>query len=131
MYLCSFDRQGIIRSDGISIIAKFPRFLVCLLAFHHVSVDRCGVPCHANIFSEKHTTFGDTKLLSPLAENTERKHQPISESHATSELELIHDEMAHTPKITIPKIQRPLKVDPVEIHCAFFSDKSEPSLFNI
>ena len=112
LYLCACDRQGTIRSGGISIIADFPRFLVChLLSFHHISVNECSVSCHANISCEKHPTSGHTKPLSPPVEET------------------AHDEMAHTVKIINHKIQRPLEINPPETHCAIFG-KYVPSSSN-
>ena len=38
-----YDRQGIIQSDGISIIADFPRFLVLLLVFQRFTLEDWGV----------------------------------------------------------------------------------------
>ena len=119
LYLSACDRQGTIRSGGISIIAVFPRFLVCLLSFHHISVNECSVPCHANISCEKHPTLGHTKPLSPHVEETEWKYPP----------ETAHDEMIHTVKIINHKIQRPLEINPPETHCAIFG-KYVPSSSN-
>ena len=38
-----YDRQGIIQSDGISIVADFPRFLVLLLVFQRFSFEDWGI----------------------------------------------------------------------------------------
>ncbi|KJA25249.1 hypothetical protein HYPSUDRAFT_37739, partial [Hypholoma sublateritium FD-334 SS-4] len=46
LYIWYYDRQGIIRSEGISIIADLPRFLVLLLAFQRFRPEDWGiVPC--------------------------------------------------------------------------------------
>jgi hypothetical protein len=38
-----YDRQGIIQSDGISIVADFPRFLMLLLVFQWFTLEDWGV----------------------------------------------------------------------------------------
>ena len=119
LYLCACDRQGIIRTSGISIIADSPQFLVCLLSFHRDSVIQCGVPCHANISCEKHPTFDHTKSLSSPVEEIEWKNPP----------ETAHDEMAHTVKTIDHEIQRPPEINPVGVHYAVFG-RYELSPFN-
>ena len=83
----------------------------------------------ANISFKKRSDFDPTKLLNPPVEETNLKNSHLSESRATSELELVHDKVAYTPKISIPEIQRPPEVNPVDIYCVFLN-KSEPSPFN-
>jgi len=43
LWVWYYDRQGIIQSDGISIIADFPRFLVLLLVFQRFTLEDWGV----------------------------------------------------------------------------------------
>lgn len=43
LWIWYYDRQGIIQSDGISIIADFPRFLVLLLVFQRFTIEDWGV----------------------------------------------------------------------------------------
>ena len=43
LWMWYYDRQGIIQSDGISIIADFPRFLVLLLVFQRFTLENWGV----------------------------------------------------------------------------------------
>ena len=85
---------------------------------------------HANISLKKRPDHDLTKLLSPpSAEETDSNNPHLSESRATSELELVHDDIARNPKIYISENQRPPEVIPVDIHCVFL-DESEPSPSN-
>lgn len=64
-----------IRSDGISITADFPRFLVCLLISHRFNVEEWGVPCvntktPGNNGFEKHPDRNIKKAMSPSHEET-------------------------------------------------------------
>lgn len=43
LYIWYYDRHGITRSDGISIIVDLPRFLVLLLAFQRFRVEDWGI----------------------------------------------------------------------------------------
>lgn len=43
LWIFYFDRQGIIQSDGINLLADLPRFLVLLLAFQRFDLEDWGV----------------------------------------------------------------------------------------
>ena len=43
LWVWYYDRQGIIQSDGINIIADFPRFLLLLLVFQRFTLEDWGV----------------------------------------------------------------------------------------
>ncbi|KAF8808813.1 hypothetical protein BYT27DRAFT_7241462 [Phlegmacium glaucopus] len=43
LWVWYYDRQGIVQSDGISIVADFPRFLLLLLVFQRFTLEDWGV----------------------------------------------------------------------------------------
>ncbi|KAF8881295.1 hypothetical protein CPB84DRAFT_1735245 [Gymnopilus junonius] len=43
LWVCYYDRQGIVQSGGISLFYDFPRFLVLLLAFQRFSIKDWGI----------------------------------------------------------------------------------------
>ena len=135
MYLYAFDRQGIIRSDGTSITADFPRFLICLLYFHCASVKACGAPwvdpaSYHNLPFEKLLDPDCKNSLFPPAEATDFKTQHFSENQAISVSGAIHNEKVHSPDISVPEVQKPPEVDRAVNHFAFLDESEQRSLFN-
>ncbi|KJA25248.1 hypothetical protein HYPSUDRAFT_37738 [Hypholoma sublateritium FD-334 SS-4] len=144
LYLCACDRQGIIRSDGISIIDDLPRFLICLLTFHHFNVEDWGVPWvntgpldNLNGFEKQPDRNFEEATCPPHDEAMlpwENQYRPDSPGPVIDKerLQCIASQetcAVHEFKLSNAEVQRPPEVDTIRIDRVFL-EKSEPSPIN-
>lgn len=101
LWIWYHDRQGIIRSNGISIIADFPRFLTLLLFFQRFTSQDWGiVPCLNGESLVRHGLGGKH-----VPGRTESTHAPFLASKSIK-LELEGDHFSHTQR---EDLERPLQ----------------------
>ncbi len=116
IYLWHYDRQGIHRSDGISIIADFPRFLVLLLAFQRFTVEDWGIVPVLNPVALIHLGIEqhlDSKVRDEPCPPVNEIKLPLAGDHFAGPPRIISEMDAHAEYLTI-KVNEYLSHKP---HC--------------